>query len=846
MLRNYFITTYRNLIKNSMFSMINILGLALGLMSCILIMLFVRDEMGYDSWLKDNERLVRLHSAFHIPNSTPFLTVNSAGKMMEALRDYAKNEIEDGVRIVNFGTTVTKDENIFSEQVSFVDGSFFNIFDLPFKHGSKNSSFTKPFDLLITEEMAIKYFGKTDVIGETLTLCCIGEEPSVVPISGVIKDLPKATHMNLDLIVYLQPSIFDSQPNMLNTFNSVNVLTYFKMRSGITVEQLQQRLNYWINNESPFVEMVNKHLGGLKEGQQITDMVNPKVMSVPDLHLRAREDAGNMGDMTPMGDLRMIYTFIIIAGLILLIACINFMNLSTARASQRAREVAMRKVLGASRSQIAVQFLSETVTLVFIALLFALVAVEAVLPFYNEILGRELELKLFDDVKLIITLLGIALFVGVGAGIYPALYLSRFMPGKVLRANNSSSASSSSNLRTLLVIFQFAISISLIISTAVVYRQALFANSLDAGFSSENKLVLNIRGAGDSLNSLKQELLNLPEISSVVYSSESPTQDNENNTGYKLLDRDSNDSSNDAQVLNYHNMGYGFFEAYDIKLLAGRFFDEAYGTDKITPIPAAKGDSDANETIGVASVILNESAIKKFGFSDAKEAIGKTLEAEVFRAGKQHLNIIGVIPDIYFRSIKFGVRATLYQLDPNRFRVASLTFKSGNIASLIGKVEAVWKNNVPQQPINLQFLSEMMKAQYESEQSQANLFTTFSLLAIFIASLGLYGLASFTAERRTKEIGIRKVMGARIRDIITLLIWQFSKPVLIANIIAWPISVYAMTSWLESFSYRINNYWLIPICIFAGLMALLIAWITVGGNAYKVARSNPIKALRCE
>jgi putative ABC transport system permease protein len=298
--------------------------------------------------------------------------------------------------------------------------------------------------------------------------------------------------------------------------------------------------------------------------------------------------------------------------------------------------------------------------------------------------------------------------------------------------------------------------------------------------------------------------------------------------------------------MNYHYMDYGFFEAYDIKLLAGRFFDEDYGTDKIIPIPAAEEGSEANETIGVASIILNESALKKFGFSDAKDAIGKTLEAEPFRAGRQHLKIIGVIPDIYFRSIKFGVRATVYQLDPNRFRVASLTFTSSNISTLMNKVETVWKKSVPQQPINLQFLSEMMKAQYEGEQAQANLFTTFSLLAIFIASLGLYGLASFTAERRTKEIGIRKVMGARIRDIIKLLIWQFSKPVLIANLIAWPLSIYAMMSWLETFSYRINNYWLIPICIIAGVIALLIAWFTVGGNAYKVARSNPIKALRCE
>jgi len=657
--------------------------------------------------------------------------------------------------------------------------------------------------------------------------------------------------MSLDFIVYLQPSTFDNQANILNTWTSVNVLTYFKMKPDISVVQLQQRIDYWMNNESPFVEMVNERMGGLLEGQKLTDIINPKIMAVPDLHLRAREDAGSMGDMTPMGDLRMIYTFTIVAGLILLIACINFMNLSTARASQRAREVAMRKVLGASRSQIAVQFLSETVALVFIALLFALVAVEAILPFYNETLGRQLELNLIDDMRLVFSLLFIALFVGLGAGIYPSVYLSRFMPGQILRANNSSSASSSSKLRTLLVIFQFAISISLIISTAVVYHQTLFANSLDVGYSSNNKLILNIQTAGDNLDSLKQELLSIPEISSVVYSSESPTQDRENNTGYKLLDRNADDSNNEAQGMNYHNMDYGFFEAYDVKLLAGRFFDKAYGTDSITPnLPTedeTTNDNNTEQKVGVATVILNESALKKFGFNNPKDAIGKTLEAEVFRGGKQHLTIIGVIPDIYFRSIKFGVRASVYHLDPNRFRVASLTFKSADdVSSLMNKVETVWKNNVPQQPIDLQFLSEMMKAQYASEQTQANLFTTFSLLAIFVASLGLYGLASFTAERRTKEIGIRKVMGARIIDIIALLIWQFSKPVLIANLIAWPLSIYAMNSWLESFSYRINNYWLIPICIFAAVIALLIAWLTVGGNAFNVARSNPIKALRCE
>lgn len=841
MFRNYVLTAWRNIIKNGMFSFINIFGLAIGLMSCILIMLFVREESGYDKWLTDADRLVRLHTSFEMPGRPPFSTVASAGRMMEALRDYAQNEIEDGVRLVTFNTTLQKDDNAFNEPVVMADGSFFDIFQLPFVHGDKDASFAKPFDLVVTEEFALKHFARTDVVGEMVTVCCVAGETATFPISGVIADLPDATHLSLNMIVYMQPAVFANQPNILDTWTSVNVYTYFKMRSGVEAAQLQERIDYWMNNESPFVEMFKTDFADLaKQGLQITDVVKQRIMTVPDLHLRAREHAGNMGDMTPMGDLRMIYTFMVVAGLILLIACINFMNLATARASQRAREVAMRKVLGASRSQVAIQFLGEAVALVMISLLFALVAVEAALPVYNEILGRELELKLFDDLVLFNSILGISLFVGLGAGLYPAMYLSRFMPAQILKSSKSAESGVSSKLRTGLVVFQFAMSISLVISTAVVYGQTLFANTVDVGFVSENKLVLNIQAAGDNLQSLKQELENLPEITSVAFSSEAPTQDRENNTQFKLLERQAGGDGEQAFILNYHNMGYGFFEAYGIEPLAGRVFDESFGSDQIEAIPQGE------ERIGQASAILNETAMRKYGFTDPQQAIGKTLEANVFRAGMQHMTIVGIVPDIHFRSIKFGVRPSVYMLNPGQFRVANLTFRTNNVPALMGKVENIWKNNVPLQPISLQFLSEMMTAQYAEEMAQAQLFSAFSILAIVVACLGLYGLATFTAERRTKEIGIRKVMGAKVRDIVSLLIWQFSKPVLIANLIAWPLSVYLMAKWLETFPYRIDMLWLLPICFVAGGIALLIAWVTVGGNAARVAQSNPVKALRYE
>lgn len=390
--------------------------------------------------------------------------------------------------------------------------------------------------------------------------------------------------------------------------------------------------------------------------------------------------------------------------------------------------------------------------------------------------------------------------------------------------------------RNILVVFQFATSIILVISTLVVYGQTLFSNNMEVGYERDNKLVLSIRAAGDNLASLKEELLRLPEVNSVTFSSEAPSQDNENNSGFKLLEPHEGSISNKALSMNQYNMGYGFFEAYKIKPLAGRLFDENFGTDTIKTV--------ADGEVGQASAILNKSALKKFGFSSAEDAIGKTLATNM--RGKQHLTIIGVIPDIYFLLIKFGIRASVYTQNPERFNVANISFTTNNLSSLVNNIEGVWKNSVPMQPINLEFLSEMMAAQYNDELTTAQLFLVFSLIAIVVACLGLYGLSAFTVERRTKEIGIRKVMGARVIDIVALLILQFSKPVVIANLIAWPIATYIMITWLERFPYRIDTFWLVPICLIVGLFSLIIAWSTVGGNAATVARKNPVKSLRYE
>ncbi|MBL4788979.1 MAG: ABC transporter permease [Kordiimonadaceae bacterium] len=831
--------------KNRLFSAINVFGLAIGMMSCILILLYVQDEVSYDDWVPESEQIVRLHSAFYQPGRPPFLTVRSAGRMMEAIKNYATTEVEAGVRLLEDpNMTIIKGETAFSQRAFYADPSFFEVFDLPFLHGDAATAFLNPLDMVISEDMAIKYFGRTDVVGETITACCFPQERMDIKVSGVIKNVPESSHFSVDIIVLMDPSMFDFAPNLLNTWTSVNVYTYFKLNDGITAADLKERLYYWLDNESPFVQMFKDNAGALEGITKVTDGMKPNIMPLEDLHLYARGDAGNMPDLSAMGDINMIYTFTAVAGLVLLIAAINFMNLSTARATKRSREVALRKVMGASRGQVAIQFLGEALAVAGLGLIFALVGVELALPFYNDALGRSLELDLLGNVPLMASLIGIAVAVGLISGSYPAVFLSRFLPAKILRANTSSSADGGgTSFRGTLVILQFAVSIGLAVCTAVVYGQTMYAQNLDVGYKYDGKLVLGGIGAvgtTEGMETLRTQLANLPGVKSVVLSSDVPSQDFENNTVFKQQGADADPADGNGVLLNYYSIGFGYMEAYEITPLAGRSFSREFGTDEIVPIP------DGEERVGVAGLMINETALRDLGYATAEDAIGKTLQADIFRAGTYDMTIVGVIPDIYFRSIKHGVRASAYFVHPGRFRSATITYSDANLTPLQAGIEKVWQENAPLTPISVQFLSDMMAAQYASEETQAKLFAAFSGLALIVACLGLYGLASFSAEQRTKEIGIRKVLGATVVDVVRLLVWQFSRPVLIANLIAWPVAWYLMSGWLEGFQYRLESSFLLTAGITVSVIALLIAWITVASRALRVAQTNPIHALRYE
>ena len=839
MFKNYLATAWRQILKNRLFSVINIFGLAVGMMSCILILLYVKAEVSYDTWIPNNDRIVRQHTAVYFPGQTPHVTVRAAGRMMEAVKGFASAEVEAGVRLLQDTTTIIKDGAAFDEELIYADASFFDVFSLPFASGDAATSFARPLDTVISEDTAIKYFGHTDVVGETLVACCLQSENMNFKITGVIKNMPENSHMNIGMLVLMDPTMFDFMPNILNSWGSVNTYTYFKLREGVSAADLKARLWTWLDNESPYIEMIKARMG---EGIQTTSMFKPNIMPIADIYLHAKPEAGNSGDMRPLGDITLVYTFVGVAALLLLIASINFMNLSTAQASGRSREVALRKVLGATRRQVAIQFLGEAMTIAGLGLFVALAGTELFLPVFNAAIGRTLELSLSSDLLALVGVLVVAVVVGLLSGLYPAAYLSRFLPARVLGANSSSDNAGGRSFRSGLVVFQFAISIGLAMSTAVIYGQTIYAKTMDVGFESESKLVLGRVGSmatAQAREALRLELRALPNVTHAVLSSDVPGLSNNNNTEFQLQVSGSA-AAGDPVILNYYAMGYGFFDAYQAELIAGRAFDLNYGAEAIEAIPQGE------ERVGTASIVLNESAVRKLGFIKPADAIDQIVRADVRRTGLQDYKIIGVVSDIYFRSAKFGVRPGGFVLRPTWFNYATISFKTDDLAALVRDVERVWQKAMPLTPVSHEFLSDVVNAQYQAEQQQANLFAAFSALAIVVACLGLFGLAAFSADQRTKEIGVRKVLGARVKDIVQLLVWQFSRPVLVANIIAWPIGWYLMSGWLEGFQYRLGDGFLVAAALASGGGALLVAWLTVTSRALKVARTNPIKALRYE
>lgn len=831
MWRNYVTVGVRALAKNRAYAFINIVGLAIGMAACLLILLYVRYERSFDTWLPEGDRVFQAQTYYQSKTTSDNFKVQLLAYVGKAALQKDFPQIESAVYFNSSSTILLRDgQAIAIEDAHFVDGPFFDTIPLPLLVGNPTQALAQPGTAVFTEREAIKRFGTADIVGRTVSLNSNGRTGDY-RVTGILKDLPKNSHLAINLLVRTDfPTLYTDTPAFLTNWGWNGGWVYVKLRPGADVNAINRELGNWARRNIP------KGEGG---GPQMADERSFALVAAPDVHLGQARG----GAMTPPNDAGTITTFSVIALLILAMASINFTNLATARASQRAREVALRKVLGANRAQLIGQFLGESVLLAALAMLLGLAMAELALPWFAQFLDADLKLHYFGSEGMMLPIIALIALVGLVGGLYPAFYLSRFQPARVLKANKSAAdAEGSGRLRSVLVVGQFAISIGLMVCTGVIYAQTVYARSVDPGFKREGLLQLNGVGSPELrpvVETMERQIAALPGVISVGRTGLGINTGNDSSRGVKVPGR------NDPIDVGTYSVDAGFLPTMGMKLLAGRLFDANRPMDdSTTPLPENMEAERAMVARG-ANVVLNESGVKRLGFASPVDAMGKILKMDAGEkyGGDMNLTVIGVVADVRFRSVRNPLEPIMYMYERNN-PYWMLVRYNGDPIAVRSRVEKIWQQFARDLPFNAEFSDEIIQKLYKRDDARAQLFAAFSLLAIIVGCLGLFGLAAFTAERRTKEIGIRKVLGARSWDIVKLLVWQFSRPVLIANLIAWPVAWWVMRDWLNGFDARIS---LGPVpFIAAGALALAIAIATITSHAVRVARANPIKALRYE
>jgi putative ABC transport system permease protein len=807
MIKNYLKVALRNIWKYKGYSAINIIGLAVGLATCLLILIFVMDELSYDKFNKKADRIYRVDGDIQFGGNHFILAVAPDPLGPTFKKDFP--QVEQYVRFRDYGGFSVKkgNENVPESRVIYTDSTLFDVFTLPVIAGDAKTALVGPTSVVITEKIAKKYFNSTDAVGKTLTL----NDTSNYKVTAVIKNIPAQSHFNFDFFLPLSSADESRKGNWLsNNFN-----TYIVLKEGSDPKKLETQLDAFVNK---YVGPQAKQLFNLSmdEFRKMGNFDRYSLTPLTQIHLHSAKVA----ELGPNGNMPYIYIFSAIAIFILLIACVNFMNLSTARSSNRAKEVGVRKVLGSNKKNLVTQFLAESILISFIALLLALGIARLLLPYFNQLSGKEIALGLLSKPWLLPSLLLMVLIVGLLAGSYPSFYLSSFQPITVLKGKLASGFKSGW-LRSGLVVFQFAISIVLIVGTVVIYGQLNFIRNKKLGFDRDHVLIVqNAYSLGEEAKTFRNELMNVKGIESVTMTGYLPTSDYRNDS--PLFPDASLDQKTAVSMQNWY-VDENYIPTLHMEIAKGRNFSDQLKTDS-------------------SAIIINEAAAKLLPFDDP---INKTLYYLVSLNNKQtkQYHIVGVVKDFNFNSLRQQVTPMALFYTEQRGRVA-IRFRSANISSLISQVEAKWKTIAPNQPFNYSFMDDDFKHIYQGEQRIGKIALSFSILAILIACLGLFGLVTYAAEQRTKEIGIRKVLGASVSNIVNMLSKDFLKLVLIAMLFAFPFAWWSMNKWLQDFAYRIHIDW--KIFLLAGIIAVVIAIITVSSQAIKAALTNPVKNLRTE
>jgi putative ABC transport system permease protein len=809
MIWNYVVTAARSLVRHKLYSFINIAGLAVGLACAIFIILFLRDELSYDRWIPGTENLYRVESTFYMPGRDPDFFSVTPWPVTPTMQAEIP-EVVAHTHLIPTDFTAEIGDRQFSVTVKVADPNFFQVIPLPLVLGDPATVLKQPESIVLSQATARKFFGTADPVGRTVNL----DGKHTLTVTGVLRDLPHNTHLDIDMLI---PNTSKADPMSAEgrrLWLNIQGDGYVRLAPNADLAAVRAKL----------APMLDRHVDAKK--QMNTDVPGHKIL---ELHLTPFRDL----HLAPFGETKLgrwatVYGFAAVAVLIVLIACINYMNLATARAMTRAREVSLRKVMGARRSQLIIQFMGESLLMALVALLFAIAIVQLLTPAFDTLLARPIAYDILRDWPLGLSVLGIALLAGLLGGIYPAFLLSGYRPAARLGPNSSGSGL----LRAALVVLQFAISIGLGIAVIVIFAQISFSRQMNIGFDRHDLLVVNgaSRLTPAARDSMAHTLAADPAIAGVAQSGMTPFD------GGIIVSNVTVAQTGQKFTVRNLNIDPDFLGVYRIKLLAGRNLSRDRGTDIFNPPEMA---NDAKRAPIAMNILLGAAAARQFGFTP-QSALGKTL----IRDGLDRMTVVGVVGDVNFDGLQDVMQPIFYYYQPKRLGPLSVRIKPGQTQAALAAVDRTWHRFMPDTAIRRRFQDESFDRFFNADEREGRIFGIFVGIAIFIACLGLFGLASFTAERRTKEIGVRKVFGARTRDIVRLLLWQFSKPVLLANLIAWPVAWYYLQDWLKGYAYRIP---LSPLYfIAAGVVALLVAWVTVIFHTVWIARASPIHALRYE
>jgi putative ABC transport system permease protein len=809
MIKNYLMVAWRNLLKNKIYSFLNITGLAVGLASFLLIALYMMDELSYDRYNTHADRIYRINSDIKLGGGELHLPVTSDMMGQLLIKDYPA--IEQYTRIYNSnGNKLIKKGNVFiiENRVAHVDSTFFDVFTLPVISGNTHTALNEPNTVVITESTAKKYFGSTEVLGKTIETK--DDKNPLYKITAVIKDIPSNSHFHFDFMFTMKNAGYQ-----WGQLTSHNFHTYLLLKKGADYKQLEKKFDQYIDKYVlPSVRQFIK-INSMDEFKKAGNRLEYSMIPLTQIHLHSDRSF----ELSPSGNIQYVYIFAAVALFILLIACINFMNLTTARSAGRAKEVGIRKVLGTERRFLIFQFLTESTLMVIFSLILAIVIAYLVLPLFNDVASKSMSLGSLFSPYILPLLIALPLVVGLLAGSYPAFFLSAFRPIEVLKGKLRL-GSSSGGLRSVLVVFQFVTSIVLIVGTLVIYKQLNYIQTKDLGYSKDQVLTINnTYTLGDQATAFKNSVLQMTGVQSGTLSSFLPVSNSSrnDNTYFKEPTMDISGSI-DMQAW---RIDYDYLKTLGIQIIKGRGFSKEYGSDS-------------------TAVIINETTEQFLGYADP---IGKKIYKSDEPGKIEASTIIGVVKNFNFESLKQGIGPLSFFLS-KRSGMASFKVNTANVTVLINKIETLWKQMSPGMPFTYSFLDESFNEMYQSEQRVGKIAIIFSTLAILIACMGLFGLATFIAEQRTKEIGIRKVLGASVQGIVSLLSKDFLKLVAIAFVIAAPLSVWIMNRWLNDFTYRIQlAWWIVGI---AGVLALLIALFTVSFQAIRAAVANPAKSLHSE